>query len=297
VYLDGREELVPLAPSDIVKVKWSPDRQSVVYQSTDEGDQDNIYTYDTELQMLARPLTFEGENRDPVFSPDGSQVAFASQREGTDGLDLFVKTLDDNAPARSMIRLAGDQIPTQWPSDTLIVFESGSPADLWMLNLADPDNPRAEAYLEQEWDFGHIMVSPDGDLAAYVSNESGSDEVYIRSFPEPDGPTLVSQGGGWYPLWSPDGSTIFYSAPPGVTTVTFWAARIQRDPTPVVLRRDTLFAGNYNRGASDLHPDGDRLVIQQYSASSVESAGEVAERERFIVVVNWFEELRERMGN
>jgi len=244
VYLDGREEVIPLAPSDIVKVKWSPDGESIVYQSTDEGDQDNIYTYDTELETLVRPLTFEGENRDPVFSPDGTQVAFASRREGTDAFDLYVKTLDDDAPARSIITLAGDQIPTQWPSDTLIVFESGSPADLWMLNLADPDSPRAEVYLEQEWDFEHIMVSPDGDLAAYVSNESGSDEVYIRSFPDLGERTPVSLGGGWYPLWSPDGNTVYYSAPPTVTSVTFWAARIQRDPTPVVFRRDSLFTGN-----------------------------------------------------
>ncbi len=298
VYLDGREEVLGLAPSNIVKVKWSRDGQSVVYQSTDEGDQDSdIYTYDTELERLPRPLTFEGENRDPVFSPDGTQVAFASRREGTDGLDLFVKTLDDDVAARPIITLAGDQIPTQWPSDTLIVFESGNPSDLWMLNLSDPDNPVAAEYLPSEANLGGIMVSPDGDLAAYVSNESGPYEVYIRSFPDPGEQTPVSQGGGWYPLWSPDGNTVYYSAPPASGGVTFWAARIQRDPTPVVFRRDPLFTGNYNRGASDLHPDGDRLVIQQFSASSGQSAGDVAEPERFLVVVNWFEELLEKMGN
>jgi len=65
----------------------------------------------------------------------------------------------------------------------------------------------------------------------------------------------------------------------------------------VVLRRDSLFTGNYSRNTSDLHPDRDRLVIRQFSASSVQSAGDVAEPERFLVVVNWFEELRQRMGN
>ena len=270
----------------------------------------NIYTYDTELETLARPLTFEGENRDPVFSPDGTQVAFASRREGTDGFDLFVKTLDDDAPARSIITLAGDQIPTQWPSDTLIVFESGTPSDLWMLNLSDPDSPSAEVYLSSDTDLYHIVLSPDGTLAAYGSNERGTFEVYIRSFPEPGERTPVSEGGGGWPLWDPEGNTVYYSEL-GPAGTTFWAARIQRDPTPVVLRRDSLFTGNYNRGASDLHPDGDRLVIQQFrqpslfameagdlfSGSSVQSAGEVAEPERFIVVVNWFEELRQRMGN
>ena len=108
---------------------------------------------------------------------------------------------------------------------------------------------------------------------------------------------MVSQGGGDVPFWSPDGNTLYYWRNDGAGEGTFMAARIQRNPTPVVLGKDPLFTGNYNREASDLHPDGDRLVIQQFSASSVQSAGEVAEPERFLVVVNWFEELRQRMGN
>ncbi len=207
-----------------------------------------------------------------------------------------MRTLGDDAGAKLLITLAGDQTPTQWPSDTLIVFESGSPSDLWMLNLSDPDSPSAEVYLSLGVDLHGIVVSRDGTLAAYHSNESGSVAVYIRSFPVAGERTPVSQRGGWYPLWSPNGSTIYYWTPPSFAGVTLWAARIQRDPTQLV-RRDSLFTGNYNLGASDLHPDGDRLVIQQFSASSVQSAGEVVEPERFIVVTNWFEELRERMGN
>ena len=71
------------------------------------------------------------------------------------------------------------------------------------------------------------------------------------------------------------------------------AARIQRDPTPVVVHRDSLFTGNYLWISSDLHPDGDRLVIPQDVALGTAAS----EPERFIVVVNWFEELRQRMGN
>ena len=50
-----------------------------------------------------------------------------------------------------------------------------------------------------------VVVSPDGTLAAYRSSESGQDEIYIRSFPEPGERTIVSQGGGSEPFWSPDG--------------------------------------------------------------------------------------------
>ena len=116
--LDGNEEALPLAPWTIQSVGWSPDGQSVVYAS---GGQ--IYTYNVALGTTPRQLTFEGVNRDPVFSPNGSSVAFSLTREGTDGVDLFVTDLNDDSPPRSIITLNVDQRVTQWPSDTLIVFE------------------------------------------------------------------------------------------------------------------------------------------------------------------------------
>ena len=84
----------------------------------------------------------------------------------------------------------------QWPSDTLIVFERGQGGnrDLWMVNLSDLDSATAEPYLSSEADLQRISVSPDGTLAAYRSDESGDDEIYIRSFPDPGERTLVSQG-------------------------------------------------------------------------------------------------------
>ena len=73
------------------------------------------------------------------------------------------------------------------------------------------------------------------------------------------------------------------------------AARIQRNPTPVVLSRDSLFTGDYV--GVDLHPDGDRLVMVQDVSATTNSDGDTPEPERFILVTNWFEELRQRMGN
>ena len=82
--------------------------------------------------------------------------------------------------------------------------------------------------------------------------------------------TVVSQGGGDVPFWSPDGNTLYY-----------W-------------RNDGAGEG---RPASDLHPDGDRIIVAQDAGVSATPDGAASEPERFIVVTNWFEELRQRMGN
>ena len=75
------------------------------------------------------------------------------------------------------------------------------------------------------------------------------------------------------------------------------AARLQREPTPAVLSNDTLFTGRYEADASDLHPDGDRLVIPQDVLPGTIQEDAAPQPERFLVVTNWFEELREAVGN
>ncbi len=299
VDLEGNEEILDLSERQFDDLKWSPDGGLVVYSSIPQGESEaQIYTYDVELGATPRQLTFEGDNFAPVFSPDGSRVVFSSQREGTDGEDLFVKRLGDDTPAELLVTLPRPQRPAQWPRDTLIVFNWGPvPVDMWMLDLSDPDSPRAEAYLEQEADIRNIAVSPDGTLAAYASDETGTREIYIRSFPDPGERTPVSEGGGDLPVWSPDGNTVYYWTRRGIGNVeTFLAARLQREPTPLVLSRDSLFTGRYNPPASDLHPDGSRVIAGRLDVATLQDDASSAP-ERFIVVTNWFEALLDRVGN
>ncbi len=111
----------------------------------------------------------------------------------------------------------------------------------------------------------------------------------------------MRQGGGQLPFWSPDGNTVYYWTLAGGGGAggddIFNAAHIQREPTPVVLSRETLFTGDYVAGNSDLHPEGDLLVIPQIVGAATAPQGAAPRAERFIVVVNWFEELLARVGN
>lgn len=160
--------------------------------------------------------------------------------------------------------------------------------------------PRRGCTFHSRADLDDIVVSRDGSLAAYTadSDETGTDEVYIRSFPEPGAATMVSQGGGASPSWSLDGNTVYYwtdgEGSPALDMLM--AARLGRDPTPVVLSRAPVFVVQYALSmGSDLHPDGDRwLVLKRPSVVAGDSAA--AEPTRSIVVTNWFIELRERMG-
>ncbi len=75
------------------------------------------------------------------------------------------------------------------------------------------------------------------------------------------------------------------------------AARLQREPTPTVLSTDSLFPGPYSGLDSDLHPDGDKLIVPQFVDVSATPDSASADPERFLVVTNFFEVLRERIGN
>jgi len=143
------------------------------------------------------------------------------------------------------------------------------------------------------------QISPDGQWMAYVSNESEQQEVYVRPFPDVDkGKWQVSTGGGSGPLWSPNGRELFYL---DSSNNSFMAADVETKPTFKAGKAKALF--NFRDiGTSrarllsgfDISPDGKRfLMTKQRQTTASEPAA--ARPHKINVVVNWFEELKQRV--
>jgi dipeptidyl aminopeptidase/acylaminoacyl peptidase len=249
-------------------------------------------------------VTFEGDNEDPVWSPDGSRIAFASERDGTEGSDLWVKRVDNTEPARPLRTMAGDQWPSMWPADTLLLVTTDGAGNrdigTWILPALSPsassDSVRVEPFLRADWDEDLGRLSPDGRLMAIVSDETGEYDIWLRSFPDPTGQWRVTSGGsGRAPRWSPDGARLFFTIPgTGGPVDTLVSIAVERDPIRLTDRRVELvtdFAGVFNW---DLHPDGDRFLVRVNTtatpAASTSPEGEPGE-ERYLVVLNWVSEM------
>jgi Tol biopolymer transport system component len=150
-----------------------------------------------------------------VWEPDGQGIVFACDLEGH--FDICHQGLSGAAP-EVLLKAKGDQVPDGIsPDGRWLLFEqwsgSGGEADLWLLPLEGPLEPRP--WLKTPFLEGSGTFSPDGRYVAYESNESGRSEVYVTPFPEPGRRWQISAEGGVDPDWQRDGRRLFYRSPDG----------------------------------------------------------------------------------
>ncbi len=132
------------------------------------------------------------------------------------------------------------------------------------------------------------QLSPDGRYVAYVSDESGQPEIYVRPFPKGEGKTTVSTNGGRQPRWSRDGKELFYAEGSTLVAVSVSTAPELSVGSATRLFEQPTLAG----GPEDLYPqydvsqDGQQFVFAQ-------PVGE-AKEPLIQVVQNWYEEFRDR---
>jgi serine/threonine-protein kinase len=284
---------LPLSPRNLDEVRWSPDGDEVAFTSAEApGDPPQIFTYDVALRTTPRQITHEGFNVSPVWSPDGTAIAFASRRGGTQGMDVFVKTLGNDDPPQIVATLEDDQLSRHWPRENALVVSDG---DLWIMDLTG-DSATLAPYLDTEAALRSAQVDPLGEYAVYVTQDAPASppEIFGRRFPEAGQPTRIFERSGSTPVWAPSGDAVFLLSISG-RGHEILRADIARDPLRVLSRSVIEVEGGVFERWLDIHPDGNRFLMIRTRAPR-DPGEEASAPERHVVVVNWLDELRARLG-
>ena len=194
---------------DFVDVRFSPDRRKLALHLADQDD--DIWVLDVARRVLNRVTFVAGEDETPAWSPDGTELAFASTRLGEQE-----RTDPDRARRRQRQRTRGVEVPghahvSDWsPDGRWLLVDAVTPGrGIQLVDLKDPQTA-AKPFQQTSFSQSNARVSPNGQWMTYMSNESGRNEIYVQSFPQAGNKVRVSTDGGITPIWSRDGSRLFY---------------------------------------------------------------------------------------
>ncbi len=200
-------------PGSYVKPAVSPDgrRLAVDRLDTQSGTYD-VWEYDLARGTPSR-FTFDPKQDGyPVWSPDGSRIAFSSNRDGH--YQLYVKSAAGAGKEEILVESPLDKFPSDWSRDgRYLIYYQIDPKtryDLWVLPLEGERKPYP--LLASEFNEHRARLSPDGRWLAYTSDETSRDEIYVQSFPSLGNKWKVSVNGGTRPVWSRDAKELFYIA-------------------------------------------------------------------------------------
>ena len=172
----------------------------------------DLWIYDRTKGVSTR-LTFDpGDELDPVWSPNGKQIAFASNRSGR--ANPYLINADGTAGEESLLASDYNFFPTDWSADgKLIALQRGPSREekwsIWILPVAGDRQPYLWSKSDADMQLGKF--SPDGHMIAFVSDESGEQQVYLRPFPGPGNKTQVSlHGCNGEAFWRHDGKELYF---------------------------------------------------------------------------------------
>jgi Tol biopolymer transport system component/DNA-binding winged helix-turn-helix (wHTH) protein len=265
---DGQRSGAVAPPGAYSNVALSRDETRLAFDLYGPSGHD-VWLMDLQRGVTSR-FTFQSpNNKVPLWSPDGRYVAFATFRNGA--LDIYRRPSNLSGPEESLLELgaAQDMIPSDWSADGrfLTYYRTGpnTQHDVWVLRIADDGNGSGNekpfALLHEAYNESQPQFSPDGKWIAYVSDESGTAQIYVQSFPVLTAKWQISTDGATEPRWSRDGKELFYLTLNRTMTA---AAVTTGDNFEVHATRalfDTTQQPSDNRQTYSVSADGQRFLL------------------------------------
>jgi serine/threonine-protein kinase len=291
VWVDRNGRVLARAVGELVAnprdPRLSPEGGRLVLTTGRIGDGD-LWAYD----LAGRPpipLAVVGDNRNAVWSPDGTEVTFSYVYNGTSNVHTMLAdgSVLDPRPLRSGGLLGA---PAFWSNAGELLLIGGRPGspDIVETPAASAGEIR-DVVVTEDLEFDAVL-SPNGLWLAYVSDRTGEPEVWVKGYPE-GAPVRVSRAGGFEPAWSADGHELFYLKGSAMMAVAVETESEFSFGAPVQLFSEPFFTapGPFVK-SYDVARDGRFLMIQPQSSTGVE-----ASQSSVVVVQNWTEELKQRV--
>jgi Tol biopolymer transport system component len=277
------------SPGQYPHFRLGPDGRRVAISFDDDRDgRSSVWTLASDRQVLTR-LTFAAtHDRDPVWSSDGQRIAFASSRRGS--YALYVKATTGSATEEELLASDDDLWPEDWTSDgRFIAYKRGratTSTDVVLLPMAGDRMPIPVA--ESPAAEHGARFSPSSRWVAYVSAETGREEVFVEPVPPTGAIWQISTEGGHEPTWRGDGRELFYLKPDGMLVsveVTDDGTTFAWGPPRPLFRAGppTGVAGN----RYEVSRDGQSFLVAAPAGP--------ARPQPIMVVLNWLEELKQRL--
>jgi Tol biopolymer transport system component len=269
------------APGTYAGVDLSPDGKRFVVHRHDGGGGDN-WVYDLANGRMQR-LTFDAtqDNQSPIWSPDGTRIAFSSRRNNKWG--IYTKLADGTGTEDLITESDAVKEPMSWSPDgkILVYAQTGQSGDVWAVPLTGDKKPFP--LLQSRFNERFPQVSPDGKWLAYASDETQRDEIYVKPFPDGPGKWQVSVDGGLLPRWRHDSKELYFFSVPN-----FLAAEIHVTGSSLQAGvPQALFAVGSNPNAATGHnsyasyavsSDGRNFLISQLGVGGPAASGGLADQ-------------------
>jgi serine/threonine-protein kinase len=298
---NGHEEPISAPPRGYGPPRISPDGTRLAVTINDQGNTE-IWIWDFARENLRRLTFAPGMDSMPVWTRDGRRIVFMSDRAGA--LNFYSQAADGTGPIDRLTTSAHPQWSTSVTSDGMRLFGfdlgPGRTPGVIVVHLGSSGTQLPERtaqgakgtpVVESLFRGAFPDVSPDGRYVAYQSNESGRDQVYVRSFPVVDqGVWQISTGGATRPVWARSGRELFYLDESGaliaVPVRTSGATLVVGGPTILF---DARYVESNPARHYDVSPDGQRFVMLKDRA--VDPSATPAS---MVVLQHWVEQLEQR---